>query len=295
MYRYNLTNKNKTTCPACGHKRKLSRYYDNEENVLLSDEYGRCDREIKCGYHHYPKDNNVIVRTNIVETKPTFHNVIPYRFLLKSLERQGEDKLSVYLYKHFDKDVVKGSLRKYKVGFSTKFDGDSTIFWQIAKDGVRSGKIMQYTKFGKRKKSNGFSFTTWVHSEIYKENFELKQELFGLHLSHRHKTIVVVESEKTALICDMFFNNKNYVFMACGQLRGLQPYKFSTFNNYKEIVLINDFGKAKDIWLADCTKIGKENVRVSNCIDNLGLKDGDDIADAILSKKITDKVWISQI
>lgn len=291
MYRYSLVNKDKITCPSCGRKKKLSRYFDNQEQVFASEEYGRCDREISCGYHNYPK-NNTPIKAVKVDKKPVVHNVVPYQLVLKSLKHQGKDKLSQYLISVFGEENVKKTLAKYKVGFSTKFDGDSTVFWQIANDGARSGKIMQYTSNGKRKKKNGYSFTTWVHAEVYKK-FELKQVLFGGQLKCRNKTVVIVESEKTAIICDIFFNNPKYVFMACGQLRGLQRYKFDELKGYKEIVFMSDTGKAKAIWEEESKKLGFG--RVSNSLDSLGLKEGDDIADAILMKKISDKIWISKI
>lgn len=297
MFRYSLTNKDKITCPSCKEAKKLSRYYDNKNDCYLSEIYGRCDREISCGYHFAPKKNAPLkVQGKVVEEKKKEYNIIPKEYLTKSLEHSGEDKLSKFLVKTFGIRAV-GTLNKYFVGSSTYFDGDSTIFWQVASDGVRAGKIMQYTEEGKRKKVGKKSLTSWVHYVLYgKDKFNIEQVFFGNHLPHVGKTVVIVESEKTAIICDMFFKNSNYVFMASGMLRGLHKYKFEHLKGYKEIVLIPDFGKASTIWKEICIELGIHKVRVTTQFDKVeGMKEGDDLSDAILFKKITDKTWITKI
>ncbi len=43
------------TCPACGRKKKFTRYIDAETRRYVADHVGRCDRESACGYHFKPK------------------------------------------------------------------------------------------------------------------------------------------------------------------------------------------------------------------------------------------------
>ena len=293
MYRYTLINKNKIRCPKCGIAGKLSRYYDNQENALLPDNFGRCDREISCNYHEPPDKKGNMILTRNVEFVEKEHNIIPKKYLELSTKKMYVDRLSKYLISIFGKEA-KNSLKKYFVGHGKSFYGDSTVFWQIASDGVRAGKIMQYNDEGKRVKVG--ALTTWVHRKLYEEGkFCLKQVFFGNHLNHEGKTIVIVESEKTAIIADMFFNNYNYVFMASGMLRGLQPHKFENLKVYKDIVLLPDYGQACEIWEDISYKLNIPKVRVSRRLEKLNLKEGEDLADAILFKKISDKSWISQI
>lgn len=56
-FRYQLPKKAiKSDCPSCGpkHRKTLSRYIDTQTGEPLPEIYGRCDREINCGYHLNP-------------------------------------------------------------------------------------------------------------------------------------------------------------------------------------------------------------------------------------------------
>ena len=48
LYHFEKHPAKKGTCPNCGYK-NVFRYYEQ-----LPHEYGKCDREFKCGYHHKP-------------------------------------------------------------------------------------------------------------------------------------------------------------------------------------------------------------------------------------------------
>lgn len=53
-YRYLLEKGSKKhRCPSCG-KRTLVRYTDTKRGEYLPEQYGRCDREVKCSYHLNP-------------------------------------------------------------------------------------------------------------------------------------------------------------------------------------------------------------------------------------------------
>lgn len=53
-FRYTLDKGSKKfACPDC-HKNTLVKYFDNETNTYLPDNFGRCDRETNCGYHKAP-------------------------------------------------------------------------------------------------------------------------------------------------------------------------------------------------------------------------------------------------
>lgn len=55
-YRYILDSSSKKfRCRKCT-KKTLVKFIDTKTNDLMTDEFGRCDRESKCGFFKYPKD-----------------------------------------------------------------------------------------------------------------------------------------------------------------------------------------------------------------------------------------------
>src|SRR5690349_5721364 len=44
------------TCPHCNKRNKFTRYINLETGEHVNELVGKCDREIKCGYHYSPKD-----------------------------------------------------------------------------------------------------------------------------------------------------------------------------------------------------------------------------------------------
>ena len=118
------------------------------------------------------------------------------------------------------KEVLKRLLEEYRLGATR--DG-SVIFWQIDKaDKVRTGKVMQYNpEDGHRIKDGKTSAVNWIHSILKKQrvladDWQLSQCLFGEHLLklHPNKVVVLVESEKSAVIGSAIF--PDYVWLATG-------------------------------------------------------------------------------
>ena len=127
------------------------------------------------------------------------------------------------------------TLKKYLVGVSN-FWQDAVIFWQIDRDfKVRSGKVMQYDLItGKRDKTKHF----WIKKDD--SDKEMRQVFFGLHLLELFKKykIGIVESEKTALMCDLFFDEK-IIWLASGGLMGINERKLQDLSE-REIILFPD-------------------------------------------------------
>ena len=134
-----------------------------------------------------------------------------FRFLFTLLTSYYGDKA---------KEVLKRLLEEYRLGATR--DG-SVIFWQIDRTGkVRTGKVMQYNpEDGHRIKGGQTSAVNWIHSILKKqrvlaEDWQLSQCLFGEHLlkTHPDKVVVLVESEKSAVIGSAIF--PDYVWLATG-------------------------------------------------------------------------------
>ncbi|ANH83552.1 hypothetical protein A8C56_23555 [Niabella ginsenosidivorans] len=132
----------------------------------------------------------------------------------------GDDNFTSWLQRIFPANQVAWLVRRYNIGTSKHWPG-ATVFWQVCRNNiVRGGKIMVYDPTTGRRNKQKF---TWVHKLANIPNYELRQHLFGLHLMDENKPVAVVESEKSAIVCSMYF--PDLVWMACGGLQGLTTEK----------------------------------------------------------------------
>ncbi len=230
------------TCPQCGDRHSFV-YYVDENNVPLHPSVGRCNHESGCGYHYTPKEyfqdhpehstanGFSFDRQRVEQTKEKQHSqpvaigcILPhYVEKSQSVSSNFFRFLSTLLTSYYGsrtKEVLKRLLEEYRLGATR--DG-SVIFWQIDKtDKVRTGKVMQYnSEDGHRIKGRQTSAVNWIHSILKKQrvlakDWQLSQCLFGEHLLkiHPDKVVVLVESEKSAVIGSAIF--PDYVWLATG-------------------------------------------------------------------------------
>jgi len=272
-YRYRLDETSKKyRCPSCN-KTRFVRYIDNETNQLTDEIYGRCDREVECGYFKYPKGSNTLspLEFKPPERKPSF---IDSEMVTKSMSSYTLNPFVNFLKKDFDSKTVDWLIERYRLGTSKKFGG-SVVFWQIDTLGkVRTGKVMNYnSETGKR--SNGI---TWAHKLINAPDFELRQCLFGLHLVTDNITkVAVVESEKTAVLFSA--NRPDIVWLATGSLSNFSKKHLEPLKG----LLVKAFPDkgCYDKWLEvakDCNKDGF-NIQVSKIMEETEADSGADLAD----------------
>ena len=121
-----------------------------------------------------------------------------------------------------------------------------TIFWQADEIGIiRTGKMLKYKTDGHKMKSEDKKdFTNdYISARMSREyekrpewfvnrfgynpnEYEMRQTLFGMHLVDYFPTATInlVESEKTALICAIYFGNQDEdLWMATGGMANLKP------------------------------------------------------------------------
>ena len=232
-------------CPNCCDKRSFV-YYVDEENTPLHPSVGRCNHESSCGYHYTPKQyfqDHPECRTSNASSfdgqkrdvksrstptkppKPMTIGYVPIHYVEKSKSVQSNffRFLSTLLGNYYgskSQEVLNRLLDEYRLGATR--DG-AVIFWQIDKNSnVRTGKVMQYnSEDGHRIKTEQGASINWIHSILKKqkvlpEEWQLSQCLFGEHLLSLHpdKVVVLVESEKSAIIGSAIF--PNYVWLATG-------------------------------------------------------------------------------
>jgi len=287
--------KTRFKCPRCRIKGTFARYVDITTGEYIDDNVGRCNRETECGYHTPPSGNQlgekqISVLSNEVlpqylENRMT--NLIDSKYVTRHVG--NSDNFSQFLLKGFNKEKVRASLLKYRIGNIDYWGGKSTIFFQIDQSfDVRTGKIMLYDdKTGKRKKKP-FNHITWVHTALNKANesadFNLTQCFFGEHLLSTSKlgTYKVVESEKTAVIASILDQKCNWI--ATGGLQNINEQRLLPFKD-KELIFVPDKGEAFSKWKAKLEPfMGDYNIRVTNMVESLPITDGEDIADYIIQK-----------
>lgn len=219
----------KHTCPNCNRPGCFV-YYVNEENVALHPTVGRCDHQSSCGYHMKPRD--FFADHPGIEVPESWKHPAPivekqlwtidkdqvHRF------RSNDSTLVHYLLERFDRQRVIEVAAMYQLGATAN---GSTVFWQIDRDGrTRTGKVMAYWPDGHRIKEPGYDRVNWMHALLRKdglipEEFDLTQCLFGEHLVRIFPSapVILVESEKTAIICAI--NDSKRIYLATGGVYGL--------------------------------------------------------------------------
>lgn len=275
-FKYQLSKKGKVICNGCG-KKTAVQYIETETGNVVSGAM-RCDREQSCGYHQKPESNDVIfIPKSEIVIKET--NYISLQVLEDFYLLDKKHDLIDFLKTKFTNKQIHTAKQLY---FLSEHHKGETIFWQIDQlERVRSGKIMAYNpETGKRlKDSDGHSQIRWMHKQPY----NLKQCLFGLHLTKEDKIkdIAIVESEKTAVIMSMY--EPDFLWLAVGSKNGfkieyLAPIKL------RKIIAFPDKGCFED-WktVSDSLNDKGFNITVSDALEKeINCITGEDIADEYL-------------
>lgn len=304
------------TCPQCNQSNKFKRYIDNGSGTYIADIVGRCDRENNCGYHLRPKEyferygtqtdqrkptTPVNSQPNSFNTlrppkrpEPTAFNYIEPKLLRKSLNHYDRNNLYLFLRRCFGDNLAKYISARYLLGTSKYIDG-SSVFWYIDSTGkVTDGKIMYYDdpKTGKRfkgEKVNNKPAVNWAHSLLKLPDFKRKHCFYGEHILRVEpdKPVLIVESEKTALIASVFFHDR--IILATGGQQNLSDRLYWELLQGRQITLIPDTAKddkASKEWKDKAEKLNKQfklNIQVTNYLNNIAdettKKKGEDLAD----------------
>lgn len=308
-------------CPSCKTKQSFTLYLDGNTDQPIHPTVGKCNREIKCGYHYTPRQffidhpeknnkqskkqskkhstkskpaisrtSNKYSRDEKQSTAPVNIGFIPYRYVKQSASYNSH--FVRFLCDYFPKEKIQNAVEDYALG-ATKKKG--VIFWQIDINGkIRTGKIMQYNpRTGKRIKNRSGAIN-WVHNKLKYNNpdyanFNLCQCYFGEHLLRLYpdKPVAIVEAEKTAIITSMII--PQYIWLATGNLNGLNMEKSRVLEN-RDIVLYPDAG-CYEKWRKKMQQIKNEifcHITISNLIEihaTLKQKEaGYDLADYIIEQ-----------
>lgn len=294
-------------CPKCKTKESFTLYLNGETNMPIHSTVGKCNREIKCGYHYTPKQyfsDNPILKKELpnvhIKMTPQPKQNQPISYIPWKIVKQSasfKSNFVRFLCEMFTEEQITNAVEDYALG-ATK--NKETIFWQMDINGkLRTGKIMQYNpNTGKRIKHQSGAIN-WVHNNLKKTNpdfaqFNLSQCYFGEHLIRLYpeKPIAIVEAEKTAVIASMVFTEYNW--LAAGNLNGLSVEKSKVLKG-KKVILYPDAG-CFEKWRQKADQIKKQvfcSITISNLLEKHAtpqqINEGYDIADYITRQAVIPK------
>lgn len=261
--------------------------------MTFPEHVGRCDHQNSCGYHFTPKmyfaENPLVdvpsaVRPKIVATpKVVLPTVMEPALMAKTMTAYHLNPLFRFLSGVMGEDEVRRIFQLYNVGTSRQWGG-AAVFWQVDHKGqIRAGKVCGYNPFTGHRIKKPKDLLIWAHW-LLGIKMNLRQCLFGEHLLRDNpaQQVVIVESEKTALICA--WKMPEYVWLATGGKDMLKP---SQALLGRDVILIPDL-RAEEIWRAKmpALKAVCRSVTISDYISKIATdeerKDGLDIADFLL-------------
>ena len=281
-YKYELQKGSKhILCPKCHHK-TFKPYVRTGTNVVVDAmKYGICERKNHCRYHRYPDTNGNWTPPPFVYEPPKPIDYVPKELMEQSFSQFKSNAFFRYLVKIFGKEKAFELQEQFNIG-TAKYGG--TIFWQVDGMGrVRTGKVMYYNKdTGKRLKDKN---SWYIHNRV-KEEFNLQQCLFGLHLTSMDRPVALCESEKTAIMMSVF--RPEFDWVSAGGANMLNGKRLNELPRLDYVYPDNSSdGKLWRLWEQKTSLFPDRqmDVSVDRAVREGVLKSGDDILDLELIKR----------
>jgi hypothetical protein len=324
-YRYTLLTyagrESRLTCPGCGEPHKLVPFFDTLTGEVLPPEFGRCDRENKCGYFVHPytslrsigstkgtrasrrrHSSNSTIKAPV--KSPVTPCTLPASIYQASLGHYQHNNLAHLLQTHFGVGVAAELCVRFRLGTSFLWPG-ACVFWLLDTDQqVRGGQVVLYDEMGHTVKQP-YRHTSWAHTALLRHYKRRKEPvpawlavyaaapgqqspcLFGLpQLTHdsSEKPIALVESAKTAIIATPYI--PQYIWLATMGASHLTAERLAPLR-HRRIVLFPD-ADAYDRWFDRAEKLRREgfDIMVDDTLEQLATpaerEDGLDLADVLL-------------
>lgn len=206
-----------------------------------------------------------------------------FRQWLEQLPQKGHS------FSQASMDIIRDVLADYWVGGTAKdivVDGinygPAVVFWLIDELGrVHDAKLMAYRRDGHRVANWANSMRSICErSHVGPQLAETEKVLFGLHLLPRYpaKTVCIVESEKTAIICACHY--PQFLWLATGGCGNLQADKLQPLQG-RNVVVYPDSGEY-DKWKERMAKSGLVDYKVVDFLEQY--EPNTDIADILLGE-----------
>ncbi len=275
QYKYSLQKgSSKTICPECG-KKTFVRYVDNVTGECLPSQFGRCDRESKCGYHNKPAfEKDQYFKPYKVFTpkpKPQPQTPIPFEVLAGTLTDYSKNVFIQNLLGRvafpFDLIEIENVISLYYLGTVASYGGAVAFPFIDIENNIRAIQVKQFDE------TNHTTKTSFLHS-ILKYQYSQRGDrlpdwlpayelndlkvscLFGEHLLTKFplNPIALVEAPKSAIYGTLYFGLPNeperFIWVAVYNLSSLNVAKCKALQG-RDVVLFPDLskdGKAFDLW-----------------------------------------------
>jgi len=293
MFRYSLDKSpKKYPCPECG-KKRLVRYRDEKTGSLMPSQYGRCDREINCGYHFRPTNEKTSQeKYATTHSRPKQKPVMfPLDVMQKTLKGYDKNVFIQNLLQKVESGIMEHVAGLYYLGtISNGYRAGAVTFPFIDVNGqIRAIQAKQFdnnnhtisTDFlhsilERYYASTGESIPAWLPKYM---NQDLKVScLFGEHLlsKYPYNHIALVEAPKTAVYGAAYFglptDPNRLLWLAVYNLSSLNIERCRVLAGRK-VTLFPDLsvgGKAFKLWSDRTDKIRKEiegNFHVSEFLE----------------------------
>lgn len=295
-YRYKFyRSSRKFLCPRCG-KKSLVRYVDSFTGELESEQYGKCDREVKCGFILYPNtkwvgSSNLIKSLAIRRESQLLVNkkqvYIPREAFNTTLGGYNDCAFFTYLSKRGVPDnLLEEIISMYLLGTiqSGYLRGALTIPYINEDDQIAFVQVKQFDEQNKTIKTSALHSllkekpsNQWI--EDYEKN-ELKVScFFGAHLLKKYpkNPIALVEAPKTAIYGSCYFgvprDDKGLLWLAVYNKSSLTEDKFKVLKGRKIMVFpdLSANGETYNEWKKKieqfANKLPKTKVRVNEFLE----------------------------
>lgn len=319
-YRWELEKGNKKfRCPACQQKTLVRFVETNGGTYSLPDHFGRCDREVKCGYFQKPTKFEITGFNYLpspqrqpakrVQPKQVF---IPLEELQATLEagRYSNNSFTDYLLKRapypFPAQQVQRAVELYYIG--TTPEGFTTFPYIDNKGRVQAVQAIKFDSANHREaasflhklleadyKKAGSELPSWIID--YNKNERKVGCLFGEHLLSRYPSnpVAIVEAPKTAIYSSLYFGFPEtfgaFLWLGAYNLSGLTADRCQALRG-REVVLFPDLSessRAFNLWNERAAELSVQLAavfKVSNFLEELATNEqrqaGLDLADFLI-------------
>lgn len=316
QYRYSLQKgSSKSICPECG-KKTFVRYVDSVTGECCPPQYGRCDRESKCGYINYPKFEKdqafSYTKTFTPKPKPQPLVPIPFEVLDETLDDYEQNVFIQNLLGRvaypFEQCDIEAVIAQYYLGTVASWGGAVALPFIDIQNNIRAIQVKQFNE------ANHTTKTSFLHSILkyqYSQRgdrlpnwlpaYELNETkvscLFGEHLLTKYplNPIALVEAPKSAIYGTLYFGLPNvsdrFLWLAVYNLSSLNVDKCKALQG-RDVVLFPDLsqdGKAFNLWnskLNELNTIKGARFTISDLLEREASEaeraDGCDIADYLI-------------